>query len=279
MVIRKVINNNVVSAQNDSGKEIVVTGCGVGFHKKPGEYVDESRIEKIYQMENEEALAKFKDLLRSLPLEHIQVSNEIISFAKKGLGVPLNQNVYITLTDHINFAIGRFKEGTFFKSALANEIQYFYPSEYGVGRYALELIEKKTGIRLPEDEASSIALHLVNAELDLRVSDAFRLTTALQELLELLEEEPWFPEEEGYERKLFLTNLKYLVNRMMFGTREETEDKKLSEFIKANYVEEYKLAEKMRNFLQTRHHCEMQPDEEIYLALDMKRLRDNAGKK
>ena len=34
MKILKVINNNVVSASDDKGKEIVVMGKGVGFGKK-----------------------------------------------------------------------------------------------------------------------------------------------------------------------------------------------------------------------------------------------------
>lgn len=37
MKILKVINNNVVSAYNEQGKEVVVTGKGVGFQKKAGD--------------------------------------------------------------------------------------------------------------------------------------------------------------------------------------------------------------------------------------------------
>ena len=277
MKIQRVINNNVVTVVNGEEKEIIVTGCGVGFGKKPGQTIEESKIEKIYRMESEEELEKFKELLRGLPLEHIQVSNEIIAFAKESLSMPLNQNIYITLTDHINFAINRFKkERSFFRNALTNEIQYFYQSEYAIGRHALDLIEKKTGIRLPEEEAASIANHIVNAELDLKVSDSFRLITALQKLIGMMQEKEWFPQKESYESRLFLTNLKFLIHRVMFNTRKTVDDPKLAEFICENYPIEFEQANKVKTFLWEEYQCEMQPDEVIYLALDMKRFRENA---
>lgn len=280
MKIQRVINNNVVTVVNRDDKEIIVTGCGIGFGKKPGQTVDESKIEKIYRMESEESLEKFKELLRGLPLEHIQVSNDIIAFAKESLSMPLNQNIYITLTDHINFAINRFKrERSFFRNALTNEIQYFYPNEYAIGKHALDLIENKTGIRLPEDEASSIANHIVNAELDLKVSDSFRLITALQKLTGMMQQEEWFPPEASYESRLFLTNLKFLVHRVMFSTRTTVDDPKLAEFICRNYPAEFEMATKVKTFLWDEYQCEMQPDEVIYLALDMKRFRENAERK
>ena len=36
MRIEKVINNNIISARDDKGVELVVMGRGIGFDKKPG---------------------------------------------------------------------------------------------------------------------------------------------------------------------------------------------------------------------------------------------------
>ena len=46
MQIIKVINNNVISSEDDKGKEIIVMGKGIGFGKKAGEEIDETKIEK-----------------------------------------------------------------------------------------------------------------------------------------------------------------------------------------------------------------------------------------
>src|SRR5699024_3117402 len=97
-------------------------------------------------------------------LERAQISADIISFAKSNLNLKLNQSIYVTLTDHINFAIERFEQGINLQNALLWEIKRFYPHEFDLGRYALELVKERIGVELPEDEAGFIALHFVNAE-------------------------------------------------------------------------------------------------------------------
>lgn len=52
MKIIKVINNNVVSALDGNGEEVVIMGKGIGYGKKPGTLVDESRIEKRFLSES-----------------------------------------------------------------------------------------------------------------------------------------------------------------------------------------------------------------------------------
>ena len=48
VTIKKVYNNNVILAfENSSKKEVILTGCGIGFGKKPNDTVDDSKIEKI----------------------------------------------------------------------------------------------------------------------------------------------------------------------------------------------------------------------------------------
>ena len=109
MEIVKIINNNIVSALDDENKEIVVMGKGLGFHTKAGQKIPEERIEKIFRLNDESEIGKFKELLEAMPLEHIQTSVEIIDYAKSVLKRRINQNIYITLTDHINFAIYKSK--------------------------------------------------------------------------------------------------------------------------------------------------------------------------
>lgn len=53
------------------------------------------------------------------------------------------------------------------KNALLWETQRFYNHEYLIGKEALSIIKNRLIIDLPEDEAGFIALHIVNAELDM----------------------------------------------------------------------------------------------------------------
>ena len=60
---------------------------------------------------------------------------------KDHLKLKLNQSIYVTLTDHINFAIERVSQGIEPQNALLWEIKRFYPQEFQLGIYALELIQ------------------------------------------------------------------------------------------------------------------------------------------
>ena len=146
MQVERIINNNVISALDPNGREVVIMGKGIGFHAKRGN-IDNSMIEKIFYLDNQNALDKFKELLVNLPLKHIQLSNEIISYTNMVLNKKINQNIYITLTDHINFAIERYNQGLIFENPLLWEVQSLYRKEFLIGEYAVALINKEIGIK------------------------------------------------------------------------------------------------------------------------------------
>ena len=111
IIIEKVINNNIISAYEKSGAEVIVMGRGIGFKKKQGEMVPADQISKIFRIKSRTLAEQFKELLANMPLERVRISDEIISHAKDHLKLKLNQSIYVTLTDHINFAIERVSQG------------------------------------------------------------------------------------------------------------------------------------------------------------------------
>lgn len=122
--------------------------------------MDDAKVEKVFRIENETLSRQFQEILANIPLEHMQLTSDIISYAKESLNVQLNQSIYITLTDHINFAIERYTQGINLKNALLWEIKKFYNQEYLLGQYAVNLLNQKLGTEFTEDEAGFIALHL-----------------------------------------------------------------------------------------------------------------------
>ena len=105
MKISKVINNNVLSAFDENGQEVVLMGRGLGFKAKTGDDIDESRVQKVFCIENSALSRQFQEMISNIPMEHMQISADIISYAKNECGMELNQSIYVALTDHINFAI------------------------------------------------------------------------------------------------------------------------------------------------------------------------------
>lgn len=271
MVIGKVINNNVISSWDGEHKEIIVMGRGIGFQKKPGDPVREEDVDKIFRLENRDVRERFEDLLENMPLEYIRLSADIISYAKERLKTGLSQSVYLTLTDHIGFAIGRFREEMVFSNALYREIKRFYPEEFEIGMHALDLIEEGVGVRLPDDEAASIAVHLVDAEFDIKVRDAWSMTNMLQDMVLLLEKELPLPKEGSYHRDCLLSNLKFLAHRLLLLPPENgRRDPAFEKFIRQHCRREYISAGKIQDFVRQKYQCEMTEEERIYLTLWLK---------
>ena len=186
MKILKAINNNIVSARDENGKEIVVMGRGIGFKCREGDSIPPEAIEKIFHMDTQNETDRLKQLFSSMPLEHIEVTNRIIAYARKILGKRLNHSIYITLTDHISFSVLRFRQNMMFHNALLAEMRRFYPQEYSIGQYALDLIAKELGVRFPDDEAASIAMHIVNAEYDISLGEAVDITHLIAQMLRIV---------------------------------------------------------------------------------------------
>ena len=64
MIIEKVINNNIVSAFDEDGREVVIMGRGIGFGVRPGAAVRDSKVEKVFRIESSNIAEQLKELLR-----------------------------------------------------------------------------------------------------------------------------------------------------------------------------------------------------------------------
>ena len=274
MKISRIINNNVVSTCDEEGREVIVMGRGVGFKAKEGSTIDEDKIEKVFRLDSQNTMDKFKELLVNLPMEHVQISAEIISYAKEVLNRPINPNVYITLTDPINFALERFKQKMMFSNPLIREVRSFYHAEYLIGEYAIAMIDRDLGIKLPVDEAASIALHIVNAEYDAPMGDTIKITNLIQQVSEVVEE--YFNiklDEQSLSYERFITHLRFLAQRVFTGEHMELDNLEFQKVIDRLYPEEYACSQKVQALIKLQYGHQVTEEEVAYLALHIKRIR------
>ena len=273
MKLTKVINNNVVCAYNEENKEVVIMGKGIGFKAKEGSKIDSSKIEKVFVMDSKSSREKFKKLLENLPIEHFKVSTEIIAYAKDILGKRINQNIYITLTDHINFAVYRFKNGMQFSNPLLWEVKQFYKSEYLIGEYAVNLIEKRLGVKMNKDEAANIALHIVNAEYNTEMKDAMKITNLIADVIKIVEEFYSIKlDEESLHYSRFITHLKFLCQRLFTNELLENSEDALVQMITTTYPKEYECSIQIKNYIKDKYDQNISGEELAYLTVHIKRI-------
>lgn len=273
IIIEKVINNNIISAYEKSGAEVIVMGRGIGFKKKQGEIVPADQISKIFRIKSRTLTEQFKELLANMPLERVRISDEIISHAKDHLKLKLNQSIYVTLTDHINFAIERVSQGIEPQNALLWEIKRFYPQEFQLGIYALELIHDRLGILLPEDEAGFIALHFVNAEYGTDIRDAVKFPDQMQAIVDIVERDLGILLDESslhYER--FMTHIKFLIQRIYRKELLFSEDRELSLLMQRKYPREYQCSVKVAEYIMQATGSRLSEEEIMYLSVHIRRV-------
>ena len=276
MIIEKVINNNVISAYDESHREVVIMGRGIAFKKRPGDAVEEKKIEKIFILNNEDEVGKFAELLKSLPLEHLQVSADIIDYAKQVMKGRLNPNIYITLTDHINFAIEREKSGMLFQNALLEEVKSFYPSEYLIGEYAISLIQRRLGVDLPVDEAASVAMHFVNAEYNAGMSATMDITSLIRDVLALVERELGTDLNQlGLYYSRFVTHLKFLAQRLFLGQMLNNQEEEFIDMVTRLYPAEYACSKKIGDYIKEHYGQTITNEELAYLTVHIRRIQPN----
>jgi len=272
--IKKIFNNNVALTEDPNQIEMVVMGRGLAFQKKVGDQIESKKIEKTFIAPSEVFANKLSELLDEIPYEIMVLSKDIIEMAGKDLNTELNDSLYLSLSDHIHFAVKRTKEGLPIRNALSWEVQKFYKDEYRVARRAMDLIEEKTGVRLPEDEAASIALHLLNARQDdARIEETIEMTGIVNEITNIVKYHYGINFDEtsmNYSR--FITHLRYFAYRMLRDELNNDDNNTLYDQVKMQYPEAYTCAKKVQAFLTKQYQMEMTKDELAYFMIHIHRV-------
>ena len=273
MKITKVINNNIVVSRDEANREVVLMGKGLGFQKHAGQTVNPKKVEKTYIMKDHGMTHRFQEMVANIPIERLKVCNEIIQYAKDRLQKNINDNIYISLTDHINFAIERVKMGVPFQNPFLWEIKKFYYQEYMIGKAAIGIIAKKLKVTLPQDEAAFIALHFVNAELDLDMTAMVSMTKFVNHILDIVDEcfgNRIDKESVFYER--FVTHLKFFAQRIFAGKEVESDDTEFQEIIRNKYQDCIDCVEKIKAYIKETCNHDVTDEEMMYLTVHVKRV-------
>ena len=274
MIIEKIYNNNVVLVKDTtSNKQLILTGCGIGFQKKVGQLADETKIEKKFIAEDE----SFKNNISKLALEVdenvFKASSAIVEYTESKLKTDLYDYIYVALTDHISFALKRYKENIEIKNELLYEIIRIHKAEFEIGLWALEYINKEFDVNLPEDEAAFIAMHIVNANYNENTSESFLMTKIVKEILNIIRyfySIEFNQNEMNYER--FLTHLKFFAKRLIKNESKRNSKNELLEIIKEKYNESYECANKIKIFIEEHYEYVVSEDEMLYLTIHINRV-------
>lgn len=277
MKVLKTLNNSLVLCLDQKGKEVILMGKGIGFQMKKGDVVPSEKIQKVFKLDSlSDTLKKdYIKLFEEASDELIICVKRTIDYANTKFDGQLNKSLFFTLVDHLQYAIERSQKGVVFQNRLLIEIQKYYPKEYAVGCYAIDLINKKMNVQLPEEEAGNIAFHIVNAQSEqANMEETMLSVRALKDILAMLGY--LFPEKTVDKDSMlylrFVTHLQFFIARMIRKEELPEKDDFLLASVKERFPREYRAALKIKEYVQEEMDASVNQDELLYLTLHISRV-------
>lgn len=253
----------------DQQKEYIVMGKGIAFNKKEYDKIDSTKIEKKYVLQN----TSFDKLMQNLTVEDLELANQIIQHAEIELGYSFNDSILLALADHLSLALKRAKEQLYFGSPLEWDIKLIYPNEFRYATRCVNMINEMMNLNISDQEASFIALHLINASTHTKdMEETVLATKIIQNILNIVRRyyQKDF-DEDNFDVSRFIVHIRYFVRRQINGDTIHA-DTNIAKVVAQRYPEDYQCAMKISNFLSKEYGWEVHTSEELYLTLHLNRM-------
>lgn len=270
-IVKKIFNNNVILV-DDSGKEKILFEKGIGFNKKEGSTIDKNtKIEKVFYLEDKSNRDKFNQLISTSDNQLIGLCEEIICKISQELNEDLNEKIHISLTDHIIFTLKRLKSDDEIYNPFLVETITLYKKEYQIAEKVVRLLEKKTGINIPDGEIGFIALHIHSARNTGKLSNTIKYTFLCNTIVEFIEDELNIHiKRDSLDYARFITHLRFAIERIINDNPIKNE---LLSTIKRKYKDSYALAKKAALIIENQLHKKVNKDEIGYIAIYIEKLK------
>lgn len=168
LLVKQVFNNNVLLVEDKNDQEAIIWGRGIGFRAHSGQNYSVKKTDKIFSQiskNDDQWLQAFKKLPAEIPGEYFELAERIIQLAHHNVDASLDNRLLAPLTDHMYFAVKRFKMGLKLTNPMLFDIKRFFPQEYSVAKQARTWLEELSQVPMTDDESGFIAIHLVEHEM------------------------------------------------------------------------------------------------------------------
>ncbi|MGN1193567.1 MAG: PRD domain-containing protein, partial [Dorea sp.] len=239
--IKKVLNHNtVIAISQDDNQECLIMGKGIGFGKKTSERIDTRPEDRVYSMKEYTERGSAKEIIKSVPPEFLEITNEVLNEAEKIFG-KIDRNVLFPLADHIAFAVQRIQNYEQISNPLTEDIRVLFHMEFKAAEKIRPLLEHRMGIQIDDDEVGYVALHIHSAIEDEKVSQAMQMARAVRECISLVEQTVGKQIDVAslsYNR--LMNHIRYMVARAMSGEKLKVN---MNDYMKIKFPEAFQMAE------------------------------------
>ena len=164
------------------------------------------------------------------------------------------------------------------KRSGASLVQQFLPQSLRVSfhtvlLHSLEVIQEIMGVSLPETEATSIALHIINAEYDCDMEKTEGILKIVQNALNIVRYRLCVSfDEASLDYQRFLTHLLFFAQRVMENRMLPDEEDFLYQNIKLQHPKAFDCTLRIRDFIQKEYQIDLPAEELTYLCVHIARV-------
>lgn len=273
--IVQALNNNVALVKDKYGEQAVVMELGITYKKSKGDLIVSDKIEKVFSLKSSESKENFLTLLRDVPLDFITVTYDVIDSLSSKYHYPVQEYLYVTLTDHIYCSYKAILDNTYQKSDI-RQLSQEYQEEYQMATEALAIFRSKLLADFPDDEIGKIALHFINAkslkvdDKKLKVRTAKTILEQVQKILEQYDIKRTKTNVNFYDR--LMVHLTYFIEYLDRSRDDNLSLLEMEDQIKQTYPKAYQIADEIYRIITIETGIDNYRSERFYIALHIQRL-------
>ncbi len=268
-VVRR-FNNNIVLALDGRGNEVVVFGKGVGFREIPYELTDLSAVEKTYyQIEN-----RYMGMFSAISEQSLEIAAKVVDLARKRTQGIINPNLLVTLADHIDFCVERYRKNYIVQAPLFYDFEQMYPVEFELGKETLRLVYETFRLRLLNSEIVGIGMNILNAELDTEHARQRKSWDGeIEEMTAIIERKYGFPiDRSSGDYARYISHMQYLMLRVHEGNQGGEDFVQLYEELKLDSPRGAECANQISDYITRKFCYKLNREELLYLNMHITRL-------
>ena len=268
--IIKVLNNNgILVYHNETGRELILMGNGVGFGKKPTQQIEDMPGAKVYSLVTRQKQQSVLKVVNGIQPGFIEAAGRIIEEAEKVFS-EVNHEILLPMADHIALAAKRAKENRQIPNPFTPDIRVLFSKEYTVAMRGRDIIREMMGYEISDDEVGFLTLHIHAGLSDEQVSVTLDTTRIINEGIRMIEK--------GFSRKLqedslaytrLMSHLYYMVARTRNGESTKVD---FNDFIFTNYPETGRVAEMVCSYMGNELKKPVAKEEIGFLAIHIQRV-------
>ena len=271
--ITKVLNHNtVMGVMEDTNKEYLIMGKGIGFGKKITERIELSGNETIYSLQNSTERGDARKLATSVDPICLEIANEVLNEAERVFQT-IDRNILFPLADHIEYAVKRIQNHEQISNPLTDDIRILFYKEYKVADMIRPIIQKHLDVEMGADEVGYVALHIHSAIQDEKVSQAMQMARVVRECITLMEKE--------IEKPIDVLSLSY--NRLMNHVRNmvaraingEQLKLNMNDYMGVKFPHAFETAKYICKQVEQMLKCKLSDAEIGYLAMHIERVTND----